>query len=277
MDETSVSVGGRWKYLYRAVDRDGKSVHSLLREDRTIGSAQEFFRQAVKIPGSSWPEKINLDGNAASHLGLRLLAEEDAGWRSVTVRARRYLNNVIEQDHRAIKQRSRAMLGLKSFPTAAVTFSGIELAHRIRKRQFNLAYEHQGRTRSLKDLWDQALSGKSLSDNLDHPPPPLMHQISRRSRPRLRARRGQSGLVRYRRSVSFGQSLYLQVSPNGRRYWHYRYRFGGREKQLSLGRVPYVPVESAWARRHAARHFLEAGVDPAGQKEALRRINAADV
>jgi transposase-like protein len=277
MDETSVSVGGRWKYLYRAVDRNGKSVHSLLREDRTIGSAQEFFRQAVKIPGSAWPEKINLDGNAASHLGLRLLAEEDARWRSVTVRARRYLNNVVEQDHRAIKQRTRSMLGLKSFPTAAVTFSGIELAHRIRKRQFNLAYERAGRALSLKDLWDQAVSGKGFSDNRDNPPPPLMHQISRRSRPRLRARGGKSGLVRYRRSVSFGQSLYLQVSPNGRRYWHYRYHFGGREKQLSLGRFPYVPVESAWARRHAARHFLEAGVDPAGQKEALRRINAAGV
>jgi hypothetical protein len=69
------------------------------------------------------------------------------------------------------------MLGLKSFPTAAVTFSGIELAHRIRKRQFTLAYERAGRARSLKELWDQALSGKSFSDNLDTPPPPLMHQI----------------------------------------------------------------------------------------------------
>jgi transposase-like protein len=57
MDETSVSVGGRWNYLYRAADKYGKSVHSLLREDRTIGSAQEFFRQAVKVSGSPWPEK----------------------------------------------------------------------------------------------------------------------------------------------------------------------------------------------------------------------------
>jgi transposase-like protein len=276
MDETSVSVGGRWKYLYRAVDRYGKSVHSLLREDRTIGSAQEFFRQAVKVKGSPWPEKINLDGNAASHLGLRLLGEEDSRWRSVTVRARRYLNNLIEQDHRAIKQRSRSMLGLKYFDTAAVTLAGIELAHRIRKRQFTLAYEREGRLLSLKDLWDQALSGKGFSDSFEDSPPLLMHQISRRSPPRRRARR-RNGLVRYRRKVSFGQSLYLQVSPNGRRYWHYRYRFGGREKQLSLGRFPYVPVESAWARRHAARHFLEAGVDPAGQKEALRRIIADGV
>jgi transposase-like protein len=277
MDETSVSVGGRWNYLYRAVDRYGKSVHSLLRVDRTIGSAQEFFRQAVKVPGSPWPERINLDGNAASYLGLRLLGEEDSRWQHVKVRARRYLNNVIEQDHRAIKQRSRAMLGLKSFHTAVVTFSGIELAHRIRKRQFALAYERSGRALSLKELWDQALSGKSFSEGLDSSPPPLMHQISRRAPPRPRGRRGRNGVVRYRRRVHFGQSLYLQVSPQGRRYWHYRYRFEGRQKQLSLGRYPYVPVEWAWARRHAARHFLEAGVDPASQKQTLRRINTGGV
>ena len=75
VDETSVPVQGRWNYLYRAVDRDGKSVHSLLSEDRTMGSAQEFFRQAVKVTGS-WPEKINLDGNVASHRGLGLLGKE---------------------------------------------------------------------------------------------------------------------------------------------------------------------------------------------------------
>ena len=73
MDETSVSVRGRWNYLYRAVDRNGKSVHSLLCTERTVGSAQEFFRQAVTVSGSSWPEKINLDGNTATHLALRFL------------------------------------------------------------------------------------------------------------------------------------------------------------------------------------------------------------
>ena len=61
--------------------------------------------------------------------------------------------------------------------------------------------------------------------------------------------------------------------PTGRQYWHYRYRFEGLQKQLSLGRYPYVPIESARARRHAPRQLLEAGVDPAGQKQALRRIS----
>jgi hypothetical protein len=90
-------------------------------------------------------------------------------------------------------------------------------------------------------------------------------------------RAGRNGVVRFQRRVSFGNSLYLQVMPTGRLYWHYRYRFEGRQKQLSLGGYPYVPVESAKARRHAARHLLEAGGDPGSQKQALRRINVDPV
>jgi transposase-like protein len=66
MDETAVSVQGRWNYLYRAVDRNGKSIHSLLCEDRSIRSAQTFFRQAINVSGSGWPQRINLDGNVAT-------------------------------------------------------------------------------------------------------------------------------------------------------------------------------------------------------------------
>jgi transposase-like protein len=274
MDETAVSVRGCWKYLYRAVDRNGKSVHSLLCADRTVGSAQEFFRQAVKLSGSPWPEKINLDGNTATHLALRLLGEEDPRWQSVRIRARRYLNNVVEQDHRAIKQRSRPMLGLKSFPTAAVTFSGIELAHRIRKRQFAIAYDYDGRSLSLKELWAQALSGKSLSGNADNTPPPLTHQNSRPAPPSVRRERARLGVVRHPRRVSFGKSLYLLVTPKGGRLWHYRYRFQGREKLLSLGCYPDVPTESARARQNAARHLLDLGIDPAERRAELRRITA---
>ncbi len=138
-------------------------------------SAQEFFRQAVKVIGSPWPEKINLDGNAASHRGLRLLAEADSRWQSVKVRARRYLNNVVEQDHRAIKQRCAPMLGLKSFRTATVTFAGIELAHRIRKRQFTVPYERNGRVLSLKELWAQVLSSEDPPGTVENTDRPLMH------------------------------------------------------------------------------------------------------
>jgi len=80
-------------------------------------------------------------------------------WRNVLVRTSRYLNNVVEQDHRAIKRRCASMAGFKSFATAAVTIAGIELAHRIRKRQFMLSrtYRRLGRW-SLKKEWAIALA-----------------------------------------------------------------------------------------------------------------------
>ena len=277
MDETSVSVRGRWHYLYRAVDRNGKSIHSLLCEDRSIRSAQTFFRQAVNVAGSGWPVRINLDGNVATHLGLRLLAGDDSRWQSITVRARKYVNNIVEQDHRAIKQRCASMLGLKSFPTAAITFSGIELAHRIRKRQFALAYECNGRPLSLKELWAQALSGKSLSGGVDSAPPPLMHQNSKPCPARNRGPAARQGVVRYPRRVSFGHRLYLLVTPQGGRLWQYRYRFQGREKMLSFGGYPDVPVENARARGRAARRLLDLGIDPSERRKEWRYISASRV
>ena len=69
-------------------------------------------------------------------MGLRRLCREDYRWKYVLVRRSCYLNNVVEQDHRAIKGRCQPMLGLKSYRTAAVTLAGLELVHRIRKRQF---------------------------------------------------------------------------------------------------------------------------------------------
>lgn len=101
---------------------------------------------------------MNLDGNSATHRALRLLRQENPEWRSVLVRSRRYLNNIVEQDHRAIKRRCAPMLALKSFRTAAVTLAGVELAHRIRKRQFSFGRGGPRQFRSLKHLWARALA-----------------------------------------------------------------------------------------------------------------------
>lgn len=121
-------------------------------------AAQAFFRKAVATHLPGWPRKVNLDGNIASHRALSLLCQEDARWRCVVVRSRRYLNNIVEQDHRAIKRRCASMTGFKSFGTAAITLAGIELAHRIRKRQFSFGHGRQRRVSSLKQLWDRALA-----------------------------------------------------------------------------------------------------------------------
>ncbi|MEO8315415.1 MAG: IS6 family transposase [Pseudomonadota bacterium] len=275
MDETAVAVRGGRHYLYCAVDRRGKSVASLLCKDRSMESAQAFFRTAVSHDGVPWPEKINVDGNSATHLGLRLLGEEDGRWRSVTVRARRYLNNVVEQDHRAIKQRCAPMLGLKTFRSAAITLAGIELAHRIRKQQYSLPMPSDGLAGSLKDAWAAALAGSNepVRGGSDQDSP--MHQNSTagpewpRERPRIDDR------VRYPRKISFGGSLYLLVQPEGGRYWHYQYRYGGKRKTLSLGTYPDVPTATAQLRHRAARRLLASGIDPSLRRRELRRIDGS--
>ena len=124
-------------YLYRAVDKAGQTVDFLLSPRRDIAAAKRFFEQAVEKRGI--PQKITLDGNAAAHKAVAELQAEDTLPSDLTVRTNRYLNNVIEQDHRRVKQRVRPMLGFKRFDHAAVTIAGIGLAHQIKKRQFDLS------------------------------------------------------------------------------------------------------------------------------------------
>jgi transposase-like protein len=158
VDETYISIRGKWNYLYRAVDRYGKTVDFLLRPDRGIAAAQAFFRKALSTHWPHWPRKVTLDGHTQTHLALRLLRRENPRWKYVQVSSSRYLNNLIEQDHRAIKRRCASMGGFKSFRSAAITLSGIELAHRIRKRQFSFGRGRWGNSGTLKQLWDRALA-----------------------------------------------------------------------------------------------------------------------
>jgi putative transposase len=104
-----------------------------------------------------WPRKITLDGHKQSHLALRYLRREDPKWMFVQVSSQ-YLNNLIEQDHRAVKRRCASMGGFKSFDSAAITSAGIELAHRIRKKQFSFGRGRYQNFGSLKQLWERALA-----------------------------------------------------------------------------------------------------------------------
>ncbi len=276
MDETSVRIRGRAHYLYRAVDRDGRSVDSLLCSEHTMEAAQAFLRKAVASPGVPWPGTINLDGYAASHRAIKLLGQEDARWQSVKVRSSRYLNNIVEQDHRAIKRRCASVLGFKSFRTAAVTLSGIELAHRIRKRQFAVDLNEQGRGEgrpSLKQLWDRALTAEAAPAGSESNIPPSMHQNSKSRKFSALRVRGDTPR-RYPRKVSSGGGLYMYLTPGGGKYWRYNYRYKGKEKTLSLGPYPEVPAEWARARHVMARQLLAVGVDPAVRREQIRRCSA---
>jgi putative transposase len=103
-----------------------------------VWAARAFFCKAVKTHNPRPPQKVNLDANAASHRALRLLRKVNPNLQGVVIRSSRYLNNIVEQDHRAIKRRCAPMLSLKTFRTAAITLAGVELAHRIRMGQFSL-------------------------------------------------------------------------------------------------------------------------------------------
>jgi transposase-like protein len=135
VDETYIRVRGRWSYLYRAVDKQGLTVDFLLSERRDIAAARRFFTRAVQRHGA--PEKISLDGYPATHAAVAELKASGVIHSEVKVWTSKYLNNIIEQDHRRVKQRIYPMLGFKILRNAAIAITGIELAQKIRKGQFD--------------------------------------------------------------------------------------------------------------------------------------------
>ena len=136
-DETYIKVGGQWMYLYRAVDACGKTVESHLSRTRDIAAAKAFFRKALQRHGQ--PRTITLDGFEPTHSALRRMGmrnEFNFRWEDpVRIRSCQYLNNVVEQDHRAIKRRVRAGQGFRSFHAAWRTIQGVETINMIRKGQ----------------------------------------------------------------------------------------------------------------------------------------------
>jgi putative transposase len=131
MDETYVKVRGEWKYLYRAVDKEGNTVDFLLRARRNKAAAQRYFEKSIQQNGV--PETVTIDKSGANLAALHAVnAERDS---PIKIRQVKYLNNVVEQDHRAIKRIIRPMLGFKDFRCARVILSGIEIMHMIAKGQ----------------------------------------------------------------------------------------------------------------------------------------------
>jgi putative transposase len=135
MDETYIKVRGEWKYLYRAVDKDGKTVDFLLRAHRDKAAARRYFEKAIDQNGA--PETVTVDKSGANLAALQSINAERE--RPIKVRQNKYLNNLIEQDHRAIKRIIKPMMGFKDFRCARIILSGIELMHMIRKGQLKTA------------------------------------------------------------------------------------------------------------------------------------------
>jgi putative transposase len=131
VDETYIKVKGHWKYLYRAVDKAGHTVDFLLRAHRDKAAAHRYFEKSIDQNGE--PETVTIDKSGANLAALEALnAGRDT---PIKIRQNKYLNNIVEQDHRAIKRRTRPMLGFKTFRCARILLGGIELMHMIVKGQ----------------------------------------------------------------------------------------------------------------------------------------------
>jgi putative transposase len=144
IDETYIKVRGQWRYLYRAIDSNGDTVEFWLSKRRNLTAAKRFLRKALKRHGR--PERVVIDGSQTNREAIlscdtesRLQDRSRCELKPIRIRQSAYLNNRIEQDHRAIKRRVRPMLGFKSLATARVILGGIEMVHMMRKGQAKYA------------------------------------------------------------------------------------------------------------------------------------------
>jgi transposase-like protein len=131
LDETYVKVQGEWRYLYRAGDKQGQPMDFLLPEDRDPEAALRFLKKAIRCHGL--PETITLDGSDANAAAIK--SDNEAHGTNILIRQVKYFNNVVEQDHRAVKRVIWPMLGGKSFDAAQAILGGIALMHMIKKKQ----------------------------------------------------------------------------------------------------------------------------------------------
>jgi putative transposase len=142
MDETCVKVKGEWRYLYRAVDKHGQTIDFLLTEHRDTEAALRFLKKAIRRNGL--PEIITIDGSDANEAAIKRYNE--AHGTAIAIRQVKYLNNIVEQEHRGVKRITRPMLGFKSFEAAQDTLVGIELMHMIKKKQLIVGTGDEGLT-----------------------------------------------------------------------------------------------------------------------------------
>ena len=133
VDETYIKVKGKDRYLYRAVDSTGQTIDFLLTAKRDAASAKRFFRKAFQSPGNPSPRVVNVDKNRAYPAAIEALKADGTLPRRARLRQCKYLNNVVEQDHRTVKKRVWLARGYGSFQSAWRTLQGIETMHMINK------------------------------------------------------------------------------------------------------------------------------------------------
>jgi transposase-like protein len=125
------------------VDKHGQTIDFLLTEQRDEHAAKTFLTKAIRRHGGV-PEKVTIDGSAANEAAIKSYNAEHGT--AIVIRKTKYLNNIVEQDHRAVKRVTRPMLGFKAFDAAQATLTGIELMHMIKKNQMRVGTEDEGHT-----------------------------------------------------------------------------------------------------------------------------------
>src|SRR5262249_39721459 len=142
MDETYIRVKGEWRDVYRAGDTSRQTIDGLLTEHRDTEAPRRFLTQAIRRHGV--PEMITIDGSEANEAAIK--RDHEAHGTDIIIQQVKYLHNVVEQDHRAVKQVTRPMLGFKAFGAAQGTLAGIELMHMLKKQQMIVEVGDEGLT-----------------------------------------------------------------------------------------------------------------------------------
>ena len=135
VDETYIKVGKSCKYLYRAVDKEGQTIEFMLSAKRDVSAAKRFFKKLMRAEHRRLPFSIGVDKNAAYPEAFASSQVDKTLPPVCKLRRVKYLNNVIEQDHRFVKKKVRASQCFKRFHTAERTLEGIEALHILRKGQ----------------------------------------------------------------------------------------------------------------------------------------------
>jgi transposase-like protein len=133
VDETYIKVKGEWKYLYRAVDSDGDTIDFMLSSKRDRKVAKRFLKKILSSNHNQIPRVIIVDKNPAYPIAINELKNEKKLSKNVEIRQVKYLNNIVEQDHRSIKRIITTMLGFQSFRSASKTLKGIEAMNMVKK------------------------------------------------------------------------------------------------------------------------------------------------
>lgn len=131
---SSPCLTSQWKCLYRAVDKSGDTVDLLLTAKRDLAAARRYLERAINLRGP--PEKITIDKSGAN-TAAAIRSVNDHVCVDVELRQSKYLNNIVEQDHRAVKRITNPMMGFKSFWSAQKLISGIETMHMVKKGQLH--------------------------------------------------------------------------------------------------------------------------------------------